>query len=176
MHKAIRAVLEKQHRLRPFAEAAPPAPARALAPPEAPAFAEPATAGEEAGEDWSPRRDATPGPAVDPLAELERRFDGPVPVRLREAALAGGVDELARRRARADLRVYRGLIRDTIACLRALRRSDGPAAPEPAGREATLMAQLAWYRERRRPPLRRLMRPACPGAAEPSADASGHYD
>ncbi len=125
MHKAIRAVLENQQRLRPFAEAAPPDPAP---------------------------------PAVDPLAELERRFDGPVPVRLREAALAGGAERLAQRRARADVRVYRGLIRDTIACLRALRRSAGPAAREPAGREATLMAQLAWYRERRRQPLRRLLR------------------
>ncbi|MFQ5954223.1 MAG: hypothetical protein ACE5JZ_04090 [Kiloniellales bacterium] len=127
MHKAIRAILEKDNRFRPFAER------EAVGP-----------------------RDHVPG-AADPLAELERRFDGPVPVPLREAALAGGADELARRRAGADLRVYRGLIRDTIACIRALRRSAEQFAGGRAAREAALKAQLAWYRERRRQPLRRLL-------------------
>ncbi len=133
MHKSIKAAIDKDLRLRPFAEDLP------------------AQAAEPAADDVARRRGAAAG---DPLAELERRYDGPIPAPLRAAALAGGAERLARRRARADLRVYRGLIRDTIACLRALRRA--PGQPEPATREAALMAQLRWYRDRRREPLRRL--------------------
>ncbi len=132
MHKSIKAAIDKDQRLRPFAED-PPAQAA--------------------------------GPAADPLAELERRYDGPIPAPLRAAALAGGAERLARRRARADLRVYRSLIRDTIACLRALRRAPGHHQPEPGTRETALLAQLRWYRDRRREPLRRLA--GRPGGAGP---------
>ena len=134
MHKSIKAAIDKDQCLRPFAEGSPAA--DAVARPH--------------------------GTAADPLAELERRYDGPIPAPLRAAALAGGAERLARRRARADLRVYRGLIRDTIACLRALRRA--PGRSEPATREAALLAQLCWYRDRRRETLRRLV--ARPGGAE----------
>ncbi len=130
MHKSIKAAIEKDQRLRPFAEDS----------------AEPADVAR--GHDT----------AADPLAELERRYDGPIPAPLRAAALAGGTERLAQRRARADLRVYRNLIRDTIACLRALRRA--PGRPEPATREAALLAQLRWYRDRRLEALRRLIRQA----------------
>ncbi len=136
MHKSIKAAIEKDQRLRPFAEAPPEPTADDVARPH--------------------------GTAADPLAELERRYDGPIPAPLRAAALAGGAERLARRRARADLRVYRNLIRDTIACLRALRRA--PGQPDPATREAALLAQLRWYRDRRRETLRRLV--ARPGGAE----------
>ncbi len=139
MHKSIKAAIDKDQRLRPFADERP---AQA---------AKPAGPGEPADDDAARRRGAA---ADDPLAELERRYDGPIPAPLRAAALAGGAERLAQRRARADLRVYRGLIRDTIACLRALRRALGQ--PEPATREAALLAQLRWYRDRRRQPLRRL--------------------
>jgi len=127
MHKSIKAAIDKDRRLRPFAEGLS------------------AQAADVA-------RDH--GTAADPLAELERRYDGPIPAPLHAAALAGGAERLAHRRARADLRVYRNLIRDTIACLRALRRA--PGQPTPATREAALLAQLRWYRDRRREPLRRL--------------------
>ncbi len=137
MHKSIKAAIDKDQRLRPFAED-PPAQA-----------AEPAGPGEPAA-DVARRR----GTAADPLAELERRYDGPIPAPLRAAALAGGAERLARRRARADLRVYRSLIRDTIACLRTLRRA--PGQPEPATREAALLAHLRWYRDRRLESLQRL--------------------
>jgi len=130
MHKSIRAAIEKDQRLRPFAEAPAERHADASAPRPAP-------------------------PAADPLAELERRYDGPIPADLRAAALAGGARRLAQARARADLRVYRGLIRDSIACLRALRRAAD--RPGRAAREATLLAQLRWYRDRRRETLRRLV-------------------
>ncbi len=133
MHKSIKAAIEKDQRLRPFAEAPP------------------AQAGGPAAGGVARRR----GTAADPLAELERRYDGPIPAPLRAEALAGGAERLAQRRARADLRVYRGLIRDTIACLRALRRA--PGRPEPATREAALLAQLRWYRDRRLEALRRLV-------------------
>ncbi len=136
MHKSIKAAIDKDQRLRPFAEGP----------------AEPA-------DDALTRPHGT---TADPLAELERRYDGPIPAPLRVAALAGGAERLARRRARADLRVYRNLIRDTIACLRALRRA--PGQPDPATREAALLAQLRWYRDRRRETLRRLV--ARPGGAE----------
>lgn len=132
MHKSIRAAIEKDRRLRPFAEAAGPA--------------EP-----EADEPAAPRSP----PTADPLAELERRYDGPIPAHLRAAALAGGAERLAARRARADLRVFRGLIGDTIACLRALRRA--PDRPERAAREAALRKQLRWYLKQRRQALRRLV-------------------
>ncbi len=134
MHNSIKAAIEKDQRLRPFAEG-------------------------------SPATDAVARPhgtTADPLAELERRYDGPIPAPLRAAALAGGAERLARRRARADLRVYRSLIRDTIACLRALRRA--PGQPEPATRESALLAQLRWYRDRRREALRRLV--GRPGGAK----------
>ncbi len=136
MHKSIKAAIDKDQRLRPFAEDPP------------------AQAAEPADDDVTRRRGPTAG---DPLAELERRYDGPIPAPLRAAALAGGAERLARRRARADLRVYRGLIHDTIACLRALRRVPGHDQPEPATRESALLAQLRWYRDRRRAPLRRLV-------------------
>ena len=134
MHKSIEAAIDKDQRLRPFAEGSPAA--DAVARPH--------------------------GTTADPLAELERRYDGPIPAPLRAAALAGGAERLAHRRTRADLRVYRNLIRDTIACLRALRRA--PGQPDPATREAALLAQLRWYRDRRRETLRRLV--ARPGGAE----------
>ena len=130
MHKSIKAAIDKDQRLRPFAE-------------------DPAEPADVA------RGHAA---AADPLAGLERRYDGPIPAPLRVAALAGGAERLARRRARADLRVYRNLIRDTIACLRALRRA--PGQPDPATRETALLAQLRWYRDRRREPLRRARRAA----------------
>ncbi len=142
MHKSIKAAIDKDQRLRPFA-AGPPGQA--------------AGPGGLADDHVARRR----GTAADPLAELERRYDGPIPAPLRAAALAGGAERLAQRRARADVRVYRGLIRDTIACLRALGRA--PGQPEPATREAALLAQLRWYRDRRLEALRRLVgRPGDP--------------
>ncbi len=133
MHKSIKAAIDKDQRLRPFAEG-----------PAEPAADDDVARGH--------------GTATDPLAELERRYDGPSPAPLRAAALAGGAERLAQRRARADLRVYRNLIRDTIACLRALRRA--PGRPGPATRESALLAQLRWYRDRRLEALRWLVRQA----------------
>ena len=137
MHKTIQATLEKDERFRPFAE---PAVAR---PVESPAGAE-------------PHGRAPDSP--DPLAELERRYDGPIPPPLREAALAGGSARLAQRRARADLRVYRALIRDSIAGIRALRLAARKGEAERSAREAALIAQLGWYRDRRRETLHHLIR------------------
>ena len=142
MHKSIKAAIDKDQHLRPFAAGSPAQPA------------EPADPGGPAAADVARPH----GTAADPLAELERRYDGPIPAPLRAEALAGGAERLAQRRARADMRVYRGLIRDTIACLRALRRA--PGRPEPATREAALLAQLRWYRDRRLEALRRLIRQA----------------
>ena len=93
---------------------------------------------------------------VTELAALERRFDGPVPVPLRDAVLAGGAMRLQEQRLRGELRGYRMLIRDTLHSLRQLRTSALDRRPD-ADRATYLQENLDWYRRQRRHALQRLI-------------------
>jgi hypothetical protein len=151
MHKAIQAVLDKDRRFRPLAKG----PAQTNGATNAESTGSEAKAGQSPPNE--PAHPAAPSrrAAAERIAELERRYDGPIPASLRRAARVGGATELALCRAGAELTVYRGLIRDTLAGLRTLRR--GADAAARAAHEATLLARLRWYRDRHKAALGRLL-------------------
>ena len=75
------------------------------------------------------------------LSDLERRFDGPIPEALRRATLLGHSLSL-RLLAEAQVCFFSSLVRAQIATIRQ-RRWEGSSYPQ-------LLADLAFYRERRR--------------------------
>lgn len=93
---------------------------------------------------------------MDALAELERRYDGPIPKHLRAVALAGGASRLAVSNARAEMRVWKYLVRDTIACLKLCRLACAVDEPSRAARNVQRQnVNLAAYREGWKAALRR---------------------
>ncbi len=76
------------------------------------------------------------------LSELERRFDGPIPEPLRRAALLGQSLLPLRLLAEAQVCFFAALVRGQIATIRQ-RRRDGSFYEH-------LLADLAFYRQRRR--------------------------
>ncbi|HEV2546306.1 MAG TPA: hypothetical protein VGU20_03130 [Stellaceae bacterium] len=84
------------------------------------------------------------------LSELERRFDGPIPELLRRSTLLGHSLLPLRLVAEAQVCFFTSLIRGQIATIRQ-RRRDGSFY-------AQLVADLAFYRERRQLWRRELVR------------------
>ena len=81
----------------------------------------------------------------DPLAEtaeLERRYDGPVPPPLRLAARLGSARAARRLQAEGQAAFFTAMIRGQLRAIR-LRRADGSFYP-------ALLADLALYRRERR--------------------------
>ena len=76
------------------------------------------------------------------LSDLERRFDGPIPEPLRRTTLLGHSLASLRLLAEAQVCFFACLVRGQIATIRQ-RRRDGSFYQR-------LMADLAFYRERRR--------------------------
>jgi len=81
-------------------------------------------------------------PCLESLSSLERRFDGPIPAPLREAALLGGSLFAALLLAEAQVCFFASLMRGQIATIRR-RRKDGTLYP-------ALVLDLWFYRERLR--------------------------
>jgi hypothetical protein len=82
-------------------------------------------------------------PSVDPLAalgELERRYNGPVPEPLRQAAQLGSAELSRLRHAEAEATFLKTLLRDQIRLIRR-RRIAGSFHP-------SLLADLRLYRRR----------------------------
>ena len=91
-------------------------------------------------------------PSVDPLAalgELERRFNGPVPEPLRQAAQLGSADLAQLRHAEAEAAFLKTLLCDQVRLIRR-RRAAGSFQP-------SLLADLRLYRRRWRHWHRRVM-------------------
>lgn len=91
-------------------------------------------------------------PAIDPLAalgEFERRYNGPVPEPLRQAAQLGSADLARLRHAEAEAAFLKSLLRDQIQLIRR-RRAAGSFHP-------SLLADLRLYRRRWRHWHRRVM-------------------
>jgi hypothetical protein len=83
--------------------------------------------------------------AYDPLpayAELERRYDGPVPPQLRLVARLGSARDLRRLEAEGQAAFFTAMARGQLRAIR-LRRADGSFYP-------ALLADLALYRRERR--------------------------
>ena len=76
--------------------------------------------------------------ALAALAELERRYDGPIPEPARRAVLAGSAREAERHAAAAEARFFAGRVRNQVRAIR-LRRAAGCRVPD-------LLADLALYR------------------------------
>jgi hypothetical protein len=98
-------------------------------------------------------------PALDALAELERRFNGPVPEPLRLAAQLGTA-ELCRRHAEAQAAYLRTLLLSQIRLIRR-RRAEGTFDP-------ALLDDLRLYQQRWRH-WRRAAAPARPATTLPVA-------
>jgi hypothetical protein len=101
-------------------------------------------------------------PSVDPLAalaELERRFNGPVPEPLRLAAQLGSAELCRLRQAEAQAAFLKTLLHDQVRLIRR-RRADGSFHP-------SLLDDLRLYRRRWRHWQRRVvaLRAALPGDA-----------
>lgn len=103
-------------------------------------------------------------PSVDPLAalgELERRFNGPIPEPLRQAAQLGSPELCRLRHAEAEAAFLKTLLRDQIQLIRR-RRDAGSFHP-------SLLADLRLYRCRwrhwRRRALAAQAAPPAPGLA-----------
>ena len=82
-------------------------------------------------------------PAIDPLAalgELERRYNGPVPEPLRQAAQLGSAELARLRHAEAEAAFLKTLLLDQIQLIRR-RRAAGTFHP-------SLLADLRLYRRR----------------------------
>lgn len=91
-------------------------------------------------------------PSVDPLAvlgELERRYNGPVPEPLRQAAQLGSADLARLRHAEAEAAFQKTLLCDQVRLIRR-RRAAGSFHP-------SLLADLRLYRRRWRHWHRRVM-------------------
>ncbi len=100
---------------------------------------------------------------VEPLAalsELERRFDGPIPRRLRLSARLGGPQQVELLVAEGQTAFFRQMIAGQIATIRQ-RRRNGSFYP-------ALVADLALYRERWRHWRRRVAK-LRGGASDPAA-------
>lgn len=80
--------------------------------------------------------------ALAALAELERRYDGPIPEPLRRAALLGSGREVQFRHAAAQAGFFAARARGQIQAIR-LRRAAGSLLPG-------MVADLALYRRERR--------------------------
>jgi hypothetical protein len=91
-------------------------------------------------------------PSIDPLAalsELERRYNGPVPEPLRQAAQLGSAELSRLRHAEAEAAFLKTHLRDQIQLIRR-RRAAGSVHP-------SLLADLRLYRRRWRHWRRRAM-------------------
>ena len=91
-------------------------------------------------------------PSIDPLAalsELERRYNGPVPESLRQAAQLGSAELSRQRHAEAEAAFLKTLLCDQIRLIRQ-RRAAGSFHP-------SLLADLRLYRRRWRHWRRRVM-------------------
>src|SRR6185437_773396 len=91
-------------------------------------------------------------PSVDPLAalgELERRYNGPVPEPLRQAAQLGSADLARLRHAEAEAAFLKTLLLDQLRLIRR-RRAAGSIHP-------SLLADLRLYRRRWRHWRQRVM-------------------
>ena len=84
------------------------------------------------------------------LSDLERRFDGPIPQPLRQSTLLGHSLLPARLLADAQVSFFASLIRGQIATIRQRRRDNSFYEQ--------LVADLAFYRERRQVWRRELAR------------------
>ncbi len=80
--------------------------------------------------------------ALRALAELERRYDGPIPAPLRNAARLGSADRVLTIEALGQADFFATLIRNQIEAIRRAR-TGGAAQP-------SLWSDLALYRSRRR--------------------------
>lgn len=90
-------------------------------------------------------------PSIDPLAalgELERRYNGPVPAPLRQAAQLGSAELSRLRHAEAEAAFLKTLLRDQVRLIRR-RRAAGNFHP-------SLLADLRLYRRRWRHWRRRM--------------------
>ncbi len=74
------------------------------------------------------------------LRELERRFNGPIPEPLRQAALLGSAERVALLHAEGQRAFFRSMLRGQVATIRR-RKADGSFYP-------MLLTDLAAYRER----------------------------
>ncbi|HWG80502.1 MAG TPA: hypothetical protein VN681_12045 [Stellaceae bacterium] len=91
-------------------------------------------------------------PSVNPLAalgELERRYNGPVPVPLRQAAQLGSAELARLRHAEAEAAFLKTLLRGQVRLIRR-RRDAGSFHP-------SLLADLRLYRRRWRHWRRRVL-------------------
>jgi hypothetical protein len=104
---------------------------------------------------------ASPPSALDALAELERRFNGPVPEPLRLAAQLGTAELCRRRHAEAEAAYLKTLLCGQIRLIRR-RRAEGSFYP-------ALLDDLRLYRRRWRHWRRHA---ALPRASVPSAAGS----
>lgn len=101
--------------------------------------------------------------ALAALAELERRFNGPIPEPLRRAARLGSAERVELLHAEGQRAFFRSMLRGQVRIIRQ-RRLDGSFYP-------ALLADLALYREG----WRRWHRMACAlgkAAAAPSDTAA----
>jgi hypothetical protein len=125
------------------------------------------------------------------LADLHRRYDGPVPEEELAAAKAGGAERLARLRARGRLHFWRQQVKWALAAVRVYRLAVAEgrrrlASAKPSAQPgpdhdhyARLLADLASARRHYRAHLRDALaheraQPACaadPGCAEGFAEA-----
>jgi hypothetical protein len=80
--------------------------------------------------------------ALQTLAELERRYDGPIPEPLRNAARLGSAEQVLTVEALGQADFFATLLRNQIQAIRRAR-AGGTARPN-------LWADLALYRRRRR--------------------------
>jgi hypothetical protein len=76
------------------------------------------------------------------LAELERRYDGPVPAPLRRVARLGSAGAARRLAAEGQAAFFAAMVRGQLRAIR-LRRADGSFYP-------ALLDDLALYRRERR--------------------------
>lgn len=87
-----------------------------------------------------------PTPAVSPLDRLHRAYSGPVPARLRAAAIAGGAPAHARAEAHGRAQTFAALAADTRRAIARLRMARGPGLPAAPARLDRLGARLGTYR------------------------------
>jgi hypothetical protein len=88
------------------------------------------------------------GAALRRLAELERRFDGPIPEPLRRIAALGSAERVLLLEAEGQAMFFRALIRDQIEAIRRHRKGRG-GVPESLLRDLALYRrqELFWRRE-----------------------------
>jgi len=85
-------------------------------------------------------------PAPSPLDRLHRAYSGPIPARLRAAAIAGGATAHARAEAQGRARSFAALAADTRRAIARLRMARGPGRAAAPARLDRLGVRLGAYR------------------------------